>query len=993
MKYFRSKRIFGIAIIAVIVCSAVLALLRSYITVNPFKRMELSDIADFDVSNDGYLYVLNDSGTKLIRVDSSGKVNFVLAGNSNAKFLFKRGLQVTDDADGNIYIHNRIPSDIMSSAIGEENVVIFSSIGVYKGTYLDSVYEEPLFRPRIIELQNVGGHVYAIIANDTEVIFEDILTQEKHSYQFPEANLYISAAAYNDSDHCMYVVSRDGRILRSVLKDDNTQRTLTGVDSTLQVGDFSVIYEIDDGDEKTIPADITVDDTGRIFVADIGKDSACEIVHGQVCSAQKLDIKPIKITSTHLNGTAVAESSDAIAYLSDKEAISIDSLSNSVIVIILSGFTMILLLAVVISMLYILIYLLIRVFVNSSEKIRSIGTYAVFAMALTTLFCMMMKNGTNENTINNEIDEEIHNAVLIDMMIDSDDFVKLRDCRDFDSKEYERIRDICENVILQQGNRVSNRYAILYTLEEDDAVYARYSTEQNYGCNYPYIWTDGTDERELYDSGEIMTFDEYASDPTGNFLDIYAPLTDDNGEVVGVIEVGCDYDELLSANNSLVFKIGLSLFVLMVVVLMILLELIEYIDARKNAAIVDRNRDRKRPSLKMLRMAVFIVFFITNLATPFLPIYALELAQRYNGFLSLSSEVLAAIPISAEVLLGAIFSILGNKFIEKWNIRKSAFAGGFMFVGGLIIRCLYPDLWVLTAGNGIMGAGWGILLLIINSTIASEEDQDKQEEGFTNYNIALQNGLNTGIIAGGFALVFVDHLGVLIAAAILSFNMLIFVSRYMFDKPVEQGVKAESSGIRDIVKFIFSPKVLLYFICIVVPVLAASYYLNFLYPIIGANLGMSETNIGYSFLLYGLVTIVLSNVIMRFVTAKFSDRTALFLSSLIYFVTFVLIGVLTSVPMLIAALILLPASDSFGYVIQETYYSRLKETEKLGYEKAMGVYSLFENLSQTIGSFVFGYILSVGVTEGMIVFGITIGICGLIFLIGSGVGVKRDKEN
>lgn len=984
MKFFRNKKLFVIAAITLILCTALLILFRSYIGINPFREMETLDIADVDISVDGHMYLLTDSGTRLVKVNPAGSIDFMLEGNSDFKYLFKRGLQVTDDANGNIYIHNRVPSKAMSSAIGEESVVVFSKYGVYKGTYLDQIYDEPLFRPQIVELQNIGGSVSAIIASDSEIILEDILTHNRREYQLENANLLAAAAAYNEQDGCVYIVSRDGRILRNIFEDNK---------SSDDAGDFSVIYEVEDGDEKMIPADIAVDADGRVFVADVGNDEIFEITDDGAGETVSVDIKPIKITASHLSEMLIGESTDTIAYVDNNGMMQFNSFGYSALVKTIAIFCYILLLINALLAIYMLIFVVVIVFVNSSDRVKTIGTYGSFAIALTALFCIIMHGGMKGNAIENELAEEMHNAVLINYMIDADDFAGIRECRDFNSEAYAGIREACENAILNQGKNVSNRYAILYTLEENDAVYVRYSTEQNYGCNYPYIWTDGTDERELYDTGEFMTFDDLASDPTGTFLVIYAPLTDDENNVVGIIEVGCDYDELISSTNGLVWTIGISLFVMMIVVLMIVLELIEYNDAKKNATIVGLNRERKQPSLKMLRLVVFIVFFITNLSTPFLSIYALELAEKYNGFLSLSPEILAAIPISSEVLFGAVFSILGNSFIDKMNVRKTAFLGGYLFVGGLLIRCLYPDLWVLTIGNGVMGAGWGVLLLIVNASIAAEEDPEQQEEGFTHYNIALQNGINTGVVAGGFALVFLDHLGVLIASTIISFSMLIFISRYMFDKPVNTEKDNKSSGIVEMIKFMFSPKVLMYFLFIVIPVIAASYYLNFLYPIIGADLGMSETNIGYSYLANGLVTIVFSNVIVKFVTRRFSDRMALFLASGIYLITFVLVGVWTNIPMLIAALILLPVSDSFGYVIQETYYSRLKETGELGYEKAMGVYSLIENLSQTIGSFVFGYILLVGVTKGMIVFGITIGLCGLIFLIGSGIGEKRAKED
>ena len=55
-------------------------------------------------------------------------------------------------------------------------------------------------------------------------------------------------------------------------------------------------------------------------------------------------------------------------------------------------------------------------------------------------------------------------------------------------------------------------------------------------------------------------------------------------------------------------------------------------------------------------------------------------------------------------------------------------------------------------------------------------------------------------------------------------------------------------------------------------------------------------------------------------------------------------------------LVLLGASDSYGLPAQSTYYTDMKEVQSYGYDRAMGVYSLSENMSQVFGSFIFGVI-------------------------------------
>lgn len=971
MKLLKDKRYITVEAIVALICTAVLLILRSYVGCVPVREVYFEDISDMDIDRDGGLTVLNKSGTVLYRISESGKIDLVLKGNSKTGRGFVRGLQVTQDGDGNIYVHNRIPSETMISSIGEENVMVFSPYGVYKGTYLDRSYDSCTFRAAVCELQNIDGVVYAILAEDNVVEKVNVLTGEKETYALENANLLVNGATYNGEDKCLYAVLRDGRIVKS------------------REGAFVTEYAIEEGREDIVLSDICAGRDGTVYISEIVNNVIFSLTEGKLEVFSEEGDEPFKLVGGTSDEAVVTESTYSVSCVDAEGANTVDcakysGLINGVII-----FCYLVLLLGFLCLVCICVFIFDKIFVSSSGKVKTIGTFGMFACLLTVVFCVMLWQGMKDDAMATELENDIHIAGIIDKMVDAEDLKKLRSCTDFDSPEYRRIRESCEVAIFDESGKTSKRYVIIYTLEENDSVYVRYSTEQNYGCNYPYIWTDGTDERELYESCDFMTFDELPSDPTGTFLVIYGPLTDENGEVAAVLEVGCDYDELMDSTKRLIVKIGISIFALMIVVLLIVLEITEYQNEKKLLGIEGVNEAKKAPSLKMLRLMVFLIFFITNLTTPFLSIYAMESAKAYDGFLSLSPEILAAIPISAEVFFGAIFSMLGNRIIDKINVRKSAMLGTVLFIGGLLTRCLSPDLWVLSAGNAVMGAGWGILLLIVNSKIASTEDEEEQEGGFTNYNIALQNGMNSGIVAGGFLLVFLNHNGVFVISTALALIVLVFVRRFIFDDAARKSSEAKEGGsTREMLKFIFAPRVLIYFVCIVIPIIAASYYLNFLYPIIGSELGMSETNIGYSYLANGLVTIVLSNAIVRFVTKKFSNRTALFLASLLYLVTFVMVGVWTTVPVLIAALVILPVSDSFGYVIQETYYSRLEETKKIGYERAMGVYSLFENLSQSIGSFLFGYVLVVGVTKGMIVFGIAIGVMGLMFLAFS----KREKR-
>ena len=182
-------------------------------------------------------------------------------------------------------------------------------------------------------------------------------------------------------------------------------------------------------------------------------------------------------------------------------------------------------------------------------------------------------------------------------------------------------------------------------------------------------------------------------------------------------------------------------------------------------------------------------------------------------------------------------------------------------------------------------------------------------------------------------------------------------------------------------KFLLSPNILVFFLMLVVPVLICSYFLIYLYPIIGTRWGLSETNIGYSFLLNGLCVMTMSTVMTNLFTKWKKKRLGLTLSALLYALAFSLVALFHSVPALLAALIILGFSDSFGLPLQTSFYTDQKEVVRFGVDRSLGIYSLFENVSQALGPFVFSWALVVGVSQGLYVIAGVIAILAGTFLL------------
>lgn len=974
---FSSSKLYIVIILAV--CIGLFLGLKSKGIYAPGTKLELSDIARVACDEYGNSYILNNAGYQLIRLDSSGKIDLIIEGRSKNDNRFMRGMHVASDSDGNIYIHNQITSKEAISWTGQENIKVFDKNGKYLRTYCDTVYPSPVITNAIIGLQNIDGRVYMISTDEDYITLRDVLYGDVQVFQYRNIEKLVSGAVYSKDAKSMYVCTKDGRILK--LKQDGA----------------GLVYGITKEDQSACMLyDISIDSKGMIYV--------CDILGSRVLRLDGNYLTPYfqpnrVVYNMDAESNIIYNNTYSIVRVENNRYMGYSSLEFNRQLEVCHIAISFAILVILFAMLALLVHIVDSIIRSPSWKVRTTAAFSVIIIIVTACFCTLMSQQFRQVLMDDMVEKELTAGKLINEMIEPEWFRSLDSVTDYYSENYIKIKDVVDKILLKDGIIPGDMYTVMYSRESDGSIIERYSLDETKGCNYPYIWADGDDEAYVYETGEDIVFD-LASDSEGEWQCIYTPVLDNKGNTIGIIEVGTDVTSFNNIIREKVVGLAISIFALAVVFVLIILEIIEYMDGKKKLAI--NMGAAYRLPLKMYRLIVFIIFFATNITTPFLSLYALGLSESYQAAWGIPGELLAAVPISTEVLFGAIFSMLGGQIIKRLGYRRAGIIGAALFTAGLLIRCTVPDLIILTLGNAIQGSGWGIVLLIVNSRIASEPDEELAEKGFTDYNIALQNGLNSGIVFGGFLLTFASYNMILIVAVILSVILLYYVFMYIKTEVTDSADEGSHTGAAAYIRFILTPRVLLYFGLIVIPVIAASYYLNFLYPIIAEQMGMADNTIGYSYLFNGIVIICFGNIIVNFMSKFFNRKLLLMISSIIYLLTFVMVGWFESIPALIVSLVLIAVADSFGYVAQSTFYTELKETEIFGYENAMGVYSLFENLAQTAGAYIFGYILTVGVKQGMTTFGLVIGIAGILFAVlisiinkvsASNIGAETEDAN
>jgi predicted MFS family arabinose efflux permease len=602
-------------------------------------------------------------------------------------------------------------------------------------------------------------------------------------------------------------------------------------------------------------------------------------------------------------------------------------------------------------------------------------------MFITAMFCLIVTKDITNRMTREMLQRLTSVAELLALQIPGESFVRLDSIDDTMNEDYAAVRDSIEKVIISRDDYAS-MYCVLYR-EIDGAIAEVFESENDHGIvNYPYDWPlEGSDEMEILAAGEGKTY-VYPSWVDGGVIFSLCPIYGDAGEPTGLIEIGTDLAGFRKENRNLILNLFLNVISVSVAMIIVAVEFLMFAEGRRKMAEAAA-LGKPRVPVEIMRCAVFLVYFISNISTSFLPVYArgLILGKGISpafGLEALPAEFLIAAPISADVLMGVIASLLGNWSVEKFGTRRAAVFAGLMVVAGIWLECFSSAILTLTAGFAVSGFGCGFILFLADLHIARVEDVSEKERGFAGTTAAMTSGINGGVVFGAFLLNWLSYRMVLGVAAAVSLTLLAFSVKYMTKVSMPALMKKDSEA--NLGHFLLSPKILLYMAALLGPMIASGYFIIYLFPIVGYDLGISESNIGYAFLLNSLTILFFSSSLTEIFSRKLGKPFSLTLWSLVYAGSFAAFAFFQNIPALLAGLVLMGFADSFGHSLSASYYTELPEVEKYGYGRAIAVSNVVNNAAQTIGPFVFGYALHVGLRRGLLQIAAGLAALSLIFL-------------
>lgn len=1007
MKNFLKRHRVTLCAALALLCAAVLALNVQVLGKGALEtQVAINDPTYCLFAGNGRQYIVAEGATEILVLDDGEYLFSIEGGRRTGGFYYAQSIAA--DEEGNLYVHDRLLNE-NGKNIDSERIAVFSPSGRF---------QEYLFEELHSDLDTQGenrNRLYSLmyLNSGLEMIRVEIDSFTLYRFELSEARLeavqtYRYENAYRELMN--FAIAPDGQVYFSDKVGSLWQANANGshvclYDST-QHGDenfYSIVTELGcDADGRVIFNDVGLREIRRLL-----PDGSVETVIGRgepmTEIPEDFNILPIySAFSVAPDGTVSVAYSDSYFDEALNEQIYNYNLfiKNSDGTVQFNGFAVdkamsvqirgwlccaaaAVLAALAVAGIALVVRRLGRMKLSSS----SIMQIAVIATALLTALpvSMVITNDTSARYTDAMMNQMSIMATMMSRDLQPEDIESLNAPGDYGSEAYQRIDALVKEVLLDDINRDSGTYCVLYK-EYNDIVCSFYSDEGLNGVMSPMEGSyEGSAEQGIYESGELLEISAFSS-AEGHYMFTLAPVFDGNGEVIALIEVGTDLYAYNEANNALIRETLLKVLMFIVTAILLFSESTVFFGALR------RSRQERKKKLSqdvgIIRPIAFLVFFAGNMSTTFLPVYG---KQLWTPAMGLQEELAIALPLSAEVLFAALFSVLGGFIVDRVGVKRLIVIGGIILGGGLAMCGIVPSLWLLIVGNAILGLGEGLMLVSLNTFISNYGEEEQRNRGFSGYNAAYLSGMNCGTVIGSL---FAEWLGFrpvfYIAGAILAASviMIIFCMRRQ-KTPMESGGEKELVGMSTI-RFLLSPRVLIFFAFMLMPYLICASFLSYFFPIFGEENGLSTSFVAQAFLLAGVISIYLGPALTRVIPKYLGTWWSLVLSTAMYVAGFTMFAIQPTVGTGFLIIALLAVADSFGLSVQAVYFSALPEVQRYGAGKAMGINSAVENIAQTLGPIIFAALLMLGTERGILLLAQSVGVMLLIFVV-SGVLSRRKN--
>jgi predicted MFS family arabinose efflux permease len=385
-----------------------------------------------------------------------------------------------------------------------------------------------------------------------------------------------------------------------------------------------------------------------------------------------------------------------------------------------------------------------------------------------------------------------------------------------------------------------------------------------------------------------------------------------------------------------------------------------------------------------IRPLAFITYQAMFLSAAFVPVMMTTFRRPLAG---VPDNLALSLPISVEMFCGLAATVAAGYWIDRRGWRATFVAGLSAFICGAVASGVAAGPLAFIAARGLTGVGTGLLVIAMRSCVIFQSAATDANTGIAALTAGATSGINCGVVGGALLADRIGFAGVFYIAAGLS----LLVLPFLLQKPVSrlQTVAGVNETRGSFGKFILNRQVLCFLGLALIPLAVCAMFLNYYFPLLASQAGVSSSNTGRAFLLNGLCPVLLGPVLCKLAGRKLGAARAMILGAALTAGSLLIFAMYGSLAAALAAIVTLGVAESFGTAAQVEYFMNLAAVRKYGPGKALSYFSLAGKFGNMLGPLAFGGIACLGPAAGSgLIGGVTLlAIC--LFAVVIGNSVKR----
>ncbi len=917
---------------------------------------------------DGRRYLLDQGHERLLCLDEQNRVLYSV---ENPRDDNRNLLYIDDfcaDASGTLYLQT---SRWEGMHVSGEMILCYDSDGKKKSVIKQWDYgSEWVYKHRIYALSLHQNQLQYVILRDDQIELEGA---EEGRIIYNDAETRISDCIL--AENKLYILDKNGKIYE---KEDIASEEKIRVIFDVNQSAFS------DG----IPYKMCVSQAGNLYYTDIRNRRIIRLTaddHYPVLAVEDTDSLTVSVASEkgadmELIFTAEAEAGQ-IWKADGTIWEEIRDIHVSMARIVLWWISI----AFVLSGGIIGFLLLLKTYYRTLSDIKRLGVLIGIMLLLVAGIVSAMLIREFQGSYRQKVEEQIEIAARMEAeQIRDEDISSIKTAADYDGATYKNICRIMKETFPTDIEFYQNVYCNILVMDEQKDVYAIAYLDQSIGDYFPLDETEREEVQLVYETGNDV-WNKEKEDTTGNYIYIKVPIKDEMNHVTGVVAVGTELPVLNQILAGMIRKILSVLIVLVLLFCIFFEEVLSFLEERGR---YQKTGKKSSSPCHLMRLIIFGVFAAYNMTASFLPVYLMRYARNVRFG---NAEFAASVPVTANIFIIGVTSLVCQKLTVKFGIRKLAAFSGFCSFMGNILLFIAPSYMAVAAGLILDGIGVGFMTNAVYILISRIADPGNRMEGLATYNSAYLAGLNFGVILGsllavqfGQRIVFlcVSIAWVVLVGTIMSIGRTLDRDE-MQEESEEVRTQVKKAEDRKGIRKILSDKtVSSFFILVQNPYIIFGSFVFYYVPLFCDQKSFSELTATLLLLLYAEIPVLAGNWMTKWMIEKFKYYS-MYLACGANVLALIIFVCCPNLPGVIAALIFMGMGACFGKTVQQMYFLDLETVKEYGEDKSIGLYNFTENIGESLGPVVFGQLMYVSpLAKGILPFCIAVtGMGGIYYFI------------